>query len=171
MLSQWLDRGNNICDPFAKFAFYWLAFNGIYNENTDASGERDRVCKFLVELEGISVKRLLSKFKQGCKENLEYFAGRIPKDSAGNSCRREKGVLDLKTEKVYSIDEESLSHVESLSTDTTQCEELLKQIGGVLYTIRCNLFHGDKRPMEDDEDVVTHAIPILKAICETSEYR
>lgn len=183
MLSQWLDRGNNICDPFAKFAFYWLAFNGIYNQCSNARCERDRVCKSLVEVENYRVKGLLCKLKQGCLGDLWYLATRHPQID-GVNMSEEKGVLDLRTKnscekKVYSISRESLSYIESISIDPeesitidpVQSKKLTEQIGDVLYTIRCNLFHGDKRPMEDDEDVVTHAIPILKAICETSEYR
>ena len=175
MLREWLDRGNDICDPFARFALYWFAFNGIYTENTDTGGERDRVCKSLVELEDGRIESLLCKLRQNCLRNLQWLAERHPKNRDGTRCRREMGVLDLKCDVVYPIDIDKVCsidiYIESINrdTDTTQCKELRKQIGDVLYTIRCNLFHGDKHPEGDDECVIRNAVPILKAICETWE--
>lgn len=60
----------------------------------------------------------------------------------------------------YDINEMATKNIIILCEDNN-----LKTIKNVLYQIRCNIFHGEKTPGDDNDDrIVKNAFPLLKHI-------
>jgi hypothetical protein len=62
--------------------------------------------------------------------------------------------------------QEGQRHVDTLRNSASAPSEMLKAMGQIAYSVRCNLSHGRKADRGDDKDVIRHAVPILHVLCE-----
>lgn len=173
-----VDLANRAKEPLQEYMCYWIAFNNIYNEiarheGINPGGQRNRIAQaravFTPDLEKALIQHSAA----------EYFVNRVPTfgftpieyTSEG---QRPNGVLDVGTTRDrgqpkwsgINIDLYRRYHEGDLSDD--QVDMLVKEIVDVLYMVRNNLFHGDKRAdRENERVVVSNALHLLRLIVES----
>ncbi|MCT4617474.1 MAG: HEPN domain-containing protein [Candidatus Gracilibacteria bacterium] len=121
LIKNWLKKSALEEKPFDKFIALWIGYNGFYSNFFENGGDREKaITKMGNHLE---LKRLFED-DDGINPKVEEFFKLIEgrKDELGI------GVKDLKKNKIVDI----------------KREKGLKNFLKLIYTIRCNLFHGDK---------------------------
>lgn len=124
------------------FVFLWMKFNGYYNKNSDCSIELARV------LEASKDTKMDSIYKKKQDEYLDKFK-RIPQDGSNEEDREKVRNFYKNTDEYYNSGKNSL-------------DDFLK----VVYTIRCNFFHGNKVPDYNNKKLITWAYNCLQEILE-----
>lgn len=173
-------------EPFQQYMCYWVAFNSIYAtlkymDHVQRHATPGAVFPAIRNLprEQEQILAAFHKFSDELKHrlvlhpNTEFFVRREPvwRTPASQGALSSNGVVNVA---------KSLYHGEPVvsTIDTAKYEEyrkgncaggirdtLAKEILWVLYTVRCNLFHGGKEPNnENDVEVVSKALPLLQII-------
>ena len=151
---QWFRRGENISDVFAKFFFFYTAFNALYflwKEIDSVDGRESRQIEHLVDqLNGTVWPELEREFA----EPVRFFASR-PIERMGD--RRD-------TDPSHGRVTEGRRHQRVLADPSADATEKAKALASVLYIVRCNLAHGNKETMGDDLNIIQNAVPLLRAL-------
>jgi len=108
-----------------KFAMLWFSFNSYYSERyTHIGGEKNKIIEFAKDNKDL-YKSLLADEKTDFNNVLEKFR-------KTKSPEKREFVKDMKL---------NTGRCVKFDTLNKSCEDFFK----VLYQIRCNFFHGDKR--------------------------
>ncbi len=154
-------RSRSAIRPFVKFFFYFSGFNALYfawakaddlrnNEGREA-GELLQIRNLLVKLSAEEAEEILGQFSPA----IEYFSGRRPVQRMDKrTCYR----FDKGEER-----EGRRAHEKLISSSSV---DQLVALGTILYLIRCNLVHGSKSEMGDDEQVIEASVGSLKRLLE-----
>lgn len=127
------------------------------------------------------IRYAVEEFDDDLKRNLilhkgtKFFYNRIPswegrRIEFDNDRQRVNGVIKTSQMReieypVWSpIDIVAYPHYLTHQDDSAARDLLTKQIIALLYTIRCNLVHGNKPGDDNDMKVVAHALPLLKTV-------
>ncbi len=116
------DKQDDNYDKFDKFIALWIAFNGWVNIETNKTRYSEWI-KEVSKSEGVlgkNYKRLLEN-DSNFRSNVEALKSAAP-------------VYDMR----YPNDEDKAKKINKI--------EKLGEVLGVIYQIRCNLFHGAKDP-------------------------
>jgi hypothetical protein len=175
--------------PFAKFKekngcieFVNRYEYGLKMARTDTVSERDMVQHVVKALPPVEKRRLvmLPSPSDGLDYTcLAFFASRTPvwqaiqlaQDKRGqpiNGVVNVRGTINKDYPQWIPVDEDALDEFlhQAETDDALEVpEQLIEQVGDILYTVRNNLFHGCKGP-EDSNDwlVVEHALAMLKVV-------
>lgn len=164
---RWLERGEEVKDPFARFFFYFAGFNAIYffwsqieRRAGSASGSNG---------EGKQIRALLQKFQEekatrildALSDSVEYFCDRRP-------------IQEMRTRKKDSAHEgneyEGRKWKRKLGEASKPVEKLVA-LGTILYLVRSNLVHGSKSQEGDDLCVMRYAVyPMERLLAESIEF-
>lgn len=153
---HWIKYADEISENnkyFAKFMFYWLAFNSLYSEKNNK--ERKQIANFIDKYLKDYLEKFPNKFNELEKENSFKYL-------------KSENIKDLKKSKNppspgYDDNDSNIETHGSVNSNNNVYR--MKGYLNILYTIRCNLFHGDKTPIEiRDEKVVKNAYFVLKKI-------
>ncbi|NLE46405.1 MAG: hypothetical protein GX620_16945 [Chloroflexi bacterium] len=164
-------------EPLQAYMCYWIAFNNIYNEIA-----RRRSSWFHYEKPRIAQARLAftPELKHALIQDagVEYFVNRAPSywhafiESAEGT--KPNGVLNVGTTRGSSrvkwsgINVDLYQRYPEGDLSDVEVNMLVEEIVGVLYTVRNNLFHGDKQAYNENElEVVRNALPLLSIIVES----
>lgn len=149
---RWFDRGRRSTDVFAKFFFYFAAFNALYYLH----GKADRVRQ---NSEKARIKNFLGKLPGHLWDTITTNHGR-------HVCFfRDRPIRRMYRSSDHDPLREGSEYAKTLrSAGSSSCEKL-KALGLILYIIRCNLSHGRKSDRGDDQTVIENAVPPLEAIC------
>jgi hypothetical protein len=144
MAIEWyeLSRGESPLNPsfFFKFISVWIAFNAIYASRFSEEGNEIDQIKAFFWAESNRHKKL-------CIESAEY---RKAVETIAD-WNEEKGVWDFRNKRYRQL------------TDTRNP----LQLASCLYSIRCNLFHGQKCPSSlRDEKLAQAGFQILEKLIE-----
>lgn len=180
-VKAWIEEGSRICNPFAKFAFYWFAFNGIYQEShprPEGQKEHKLIEHFITCTRDEAITVILGDIKECYANEICFLASRTPR-VAGRALEGYCGVVNVKAwekanteaKKCKAVKTVCLSRIEEWSDlanlDPNYRRKRLGEIIGLLYAIRNNLFHGGKEPYDrSDLCVVKDGAAILKVICD-----
>jgi len=114
-----------------KFTMLWFSFNSYYSERYSHIGEEKKeIIKFAKDNKDL-YKSLLADEKTDFKNVLEKFR-------ETKSPEKREFVKDMKS---------NTNSCVKFDTENRSCEDFFK----VLYQIRCNFFHGDKRSDSDQD--------------------
>ena len=116
---NWFDIANgkpiSEHDPFYRFISLWIAFNSYFSFKFGVRlGDKRKVIQFAKEKDAIDLHKTLMIANYDYRSNIAKLS--------------QKGVKDLKNGKISKI------------TDETNLEQVMLYV----YTVRCNLFHGNK---------------------------
>lgn len=156
---RWWDRGARTTDPFAQFFFYFAGVNALYylwsKVDDVRGGAQERPPNEVRQIEHLLNKAGLSSAKMlaSARDCAGYFADRRPIERMD---RRSQGRATVGDEGEGRTARDALQG----GSDT----ERLCALGAILYLVRSNLTHGSKMDQGDDQDVVEHAVPGLRAI-------
>ena len=135
MVSKWTTYADHIDDPFFNFMIFYMCLDALMASGSKQFNESQKR-KWLKEVS----PELLNGWPAFCLESPHY-ANLIPMDGVLNMREPFNKENTLKLEETSSLDE---------------CVEYI-------YRIRCNLFHGEKAPIERrDLELVSNTWPILK---------
>jgi len=145
-INERLDRLLQGCSNTAavyKFVILWMGFNYAYNED-DASGQ---LCsdleRFIGKFSGGTEQAIINN-ESGKRRLLDTFRNIPYRDDTPRMCV-----------------ENMRHHTHADLPDNFNATQLLT----VIYTIRCNLFHGDKlEHLEQEQDLLLWAIDVLNLI-------
>lgn len=125
---SWLKRGKDSQDPFARFFFFFSAFNALYFywrvRDRKSGMEVDDVVNLLKKHTEAEAKRVL----QSAPEQVKYFCTRDPIRRMG---RRSADAAE-------GDPKEGCGHKKLLRSESPAVERL-KALGQILYFVRCNL--------------------------------
>jgi hypothetical protein len=151
---QWFDRGEKTSDVFAKFFFFYTAFNALSFlwKEVDSVGAGD-----IPQIENLAGRlngTLWQKLERDFPEPIESFTRRpierMGKRKISRPSRGEGG--------------EGRRHQRVLADPGADPSEKLKALANVLYIVRCNLTHGSKMIMGDDLNIIQSAVPLLRVL-------
>ena len=159
---RWCSRGKTAKDPFAKFFFYFTAFNALYFLWTNVDDLRNEAGKR--PNEGTQIAHLLTKMGEqeaeviisALQNQIRYFCRRGPIQ------RMDKRSEDNHRE---GEEKEGKKWLRQLCDGTTAIGRLVA-LGQILYLVRSNLVHGSKAESGDDEEIISNAASMLEIILE-----
>lgn len=137
--TEWYERGKQESDPFYKFICYWISFNALYGSSKGVS-ERKQIENY--------VEKILKGKKIEIKQNdtLTFFYTPIK---------------DLR--KPRKMDSDTSDCVKILKDENCKSWERLLNLLLCVYQARCNLFHGDKLPVDyRDQEVAKNSAKVLE---------
>lgn len=140
---NWLSKSLQDTDVFDQFVYAWFAFNALYSENmTDQNRELDAILTTVQnQVWSIEPRKLSALMSSGA---VRFFETRIIRDMR-------------KPERDTSFSHKRLANRNN--NDRIRAEALFR----ILYTVRCNLFHGNKNFADDsDTAVIRNAAEIMK---------
>jgi hypothetical protein len=151
----WLQRARDTQDPWAAFLYNYIAFNALYSlfdsiDQRDRSTPRSEMSCIQRAIRVIPAQQLIAVRESG--SGLEaYMAGRPE-------------LRDMRPRSRFPVRQPrdqtpSRHHTEENLT----MSPILTAVGRV-YRIRCNLAHGGKRPLGEDETLVKLATPVLRCL-------
>jgi hypothetical protein len=157
---RWRDRGDQTRDPFARFFFYFAAFNALYFlwkciDQKETSVEKERN-------EGKQIANLLSKFSESeaadilgtIDANVTYFLKR-------------QAIRRMDTKPGFGDPQEGRKWQRKLREGSSSINQL-NALGQIIYIARSNLAHGSKADSGDDEEIIRQSLPPLKILVERS---
>lgn len=156
---QWFERGEKTRDVFAKFFFFYTAFNALFflwkevDEVGRGESNEPRETKQIENLLGRLGGALWDELGATLGEPISFFAGR-----AIERMDKRGGTQPLRGKAT-----EGRKHQRVLADPRVDATEKLKALGNILYLVRCNLAHGSKMVMGDDFDVIENAVPLLQS--------
>lgn len=160
MAKRWYQRGNSTDDDFARFFFYFTAFNSLFhywgvtdhvtNSQGGPGGDVLKIYHLISEFTMDQTKAILKQ----SEASVTYFIGRGP-------IRR----LD----KISLSDQvrEGADYLRILQSSTTSMESL-ESLAQILYLVRSNLVHGSKEDVGDDAQLIRNSNVPLKSIVESA---
>ena len=137
--AEWYERGKKESDPFYKFICYWISFNALYGSSKGAS-ERKQIENYVEEM----LKEKEVEIKQN--DALAFFYTPIK---------------DLR--KPRRMNSDTSDCVEILKDESCEAWKRLLNLLLCVYQARCNLFHGDKLPVDyRDQEVAENSAKVLE---------
>jgi hypothetical protein len=170
---QWLDMAaaRQHCEVYSRFAMQFIAFNAFYSE-VGAGGDEASSTSWIDDQRfTISAEQLLVLFQS---EHVGFFLDRTPSDGQGHDL--DAAILDLRhwLDSAYPLIPSRRHNGVVLPKyplirrnlgGTPLSKEHLKQLVGVVYQVRCNLFHGGKTPTNEvNVQVVNNASLVLDEV-------
>lgn len=156
---RWLERGQSSSDKFAKFFFYFSAFNALYFlwgiiEKKSHEREYKIIKYFLRRFDSLKAEEIL---KILC-ENIKYFINRPPIQSMKERNRDNPLEGNPKHGEVW----------KNILKEGTNSVDRLVALGEILYLVRSNLVHGSKTQSGDDEALIDNSILPLEVLLKES---
>jgi hypothetical protein len=158
---RWYRRAQDFDDPFVRFFFYFSGFNALYFAWAKADALKNDEGRMVRE--DLQIENLLGKFNSGEARELlrqlnpaiEFFSSRRPVQRMDKrTCHRfDKGEA-----------REGRGAHERLASSSPV--DQLAALGKILYLVRCNLVHGSKAEMGDDERIIEASIGPLELLLE-----
>ncbi|HPQ21676.1 MAG TPA: HEPN domain-containing protein [Saprospiraceae bacterium] len=137
---KWLERAIGEEDNFDRFVYAWFAFNAIYSQFTDAR-EIDEIRQAIrAQTHSVSPRTLYNFLN---RDSVKFFGDRV--------------IRNMKNpERV------NLWNHQTLKNSNNSNEKRIMALFGILYQIRCNLFHGNKLfDRDSDQEVIKNAQDVL----------
>lgn len=146
ILSKRLRTSNE--PEWCEFFRLWAAFNCLYSSEVNGN-ERDRIIRFMQkQIDNQSARCLIDRISTEASKIISTPPGNMRKDASDPQFRTET----VRCANAYHDPEKSSN-------------ERLANLIGVIYQVRCNLFHGDKNPINArDIDLVRNSNTILQTI-------
>lgn len=151
---QWFARGEKTSDVFAKFFFFYAAFNALTflwkKVDRVEGGDIPQIENLVDKLDGAVWQKLARDFA----EPIGFFT------------RRAIERMDKRKRSEPSRGEgrEGRGHQRVLADPSADPTEKLKALANILFLVRCNLTHGSKMMMGDDLNIIQNAVPLLRAL-------
>lgn len=151
---QWFNRGEHSSDVFAKFFFFYTAFNALTflwkQVNGVEGGDIPQIQNLVAQLDGTTWEEVAREFA----DPMRFFANR-PIERMGDRTA---------TDPSHGRVTEGRRHQRVLADPAADNAEKAKALASVLYIVRCNVAHGSKMIMGDDLNVIQNAVPLLRAL-------
>lgn len=154
---RWLERADGTSDHFSQFFFLFAAFNALYfmwaetdhplNSDGIAAGEAGQIDHLVRKLDDTVAAALLSAIP----DSLAYFVQRPPIQRMDRRLTGASG----------DPDEGAKWRKKLRSADA---REQVRALARMLYLVRSNMVHGSKVASGDDEVLIIHAVPALRAL-------
>ena len=130
-----------------KFAMLWFSFNSYYSKRySDIRREKDQIIEFAKDNKAL-YESLLTGKQADFKNVLEKF-------TETKSTEKRECIKDMRL---------NISRCVKFNSKHNSCEDFFN----VLYQIRCNFFHGDKRSGSDqDKKLIQWAFEYFKIFWE-----
>ncbi len=165
------DQGEFVENPITRFAFLWFSFNAYYSETLVEMiryNERNNIhengrIKHPSEISAIvrSMNRFSFKMADwsSCQGFIYFKSRKKIKDMYCNENKDSFGYGN------GPFDEESGKNLGGDINHLYSDKERLKGYLNILYTVRCNLFHGQKRLFSDEDlEIIENACLCLSVI-------
>jgi hypothetical protein len=171
--------------PFTHFTHCWMAFNDIYGIVTHQTLANLPNASRQLRSERSQLDRVRPLFTQQLKDDILgdsafcFFLNRtpqwngqpVPADANGVT---PNGVINLNESRysanivIAQIDRPRYRGWTATPQAGADCEALIDQIFKVLYTVRCNTFHGGKDTTDDNAiEVVNNAYVLVRKIVDS----
>lgn len=161
---RWLLRGQESEDPFAKFFFYFTAFNALYFLWAHVDHFPDKDGKLEGETKQIS--HLTHKFSEHqIQRVLEELAPQIVYFSQRDSIQRMSNRMFSNL--IRGEQAEGKKWQRGLHPNRSPSARL-ESLAQILYLIRCNLVHGSKVDQGDDEEIIEKSLEPLRCLIRES---
>lgn len=154
----WLNRGNQSCDPFARFFFYFSGFNALFflwgKVDGEGGGDKKKIHNLLKKFDTPMTTQILREVGP----SVEFFQNRPPiqRMERRNLNRQDAG------------DEEDGAKALRDLLDNGRPDNQLLALGSMLYLVRSNLVHGSKEISGDDKKIIESSVPAIKVILQQS---
>ena len=150
---SWFKRGKTSKDVFAKFFFYFAAFNALYYLHGKIHGVRQGDEKALVSnLVGKLPAHVCETILSNHREEISFFHQHVIPRMYRSGDRDPFA--------------EGKGHAATLGNPDSSSGERLIALGQILYIVRCNLSHGRKTDRGDDKRVIEASVPLLRTLTE-----
>ncbi len=158
---RWYRRAQDFDDLFVRFFFYFSGFNALYfawAKADDLKNDEGRMVR-----EELQIDNLLRKFNSGeAREILRQLSPAIEFFSSRRPVQR----MDKRTCHRFDKGETREGRRARERLASSSPVDQLAALGKILYLVRCNLVHGSKAEMGDDEQVIEASVGPLKLLLE-----
>jgi len=143
-LKSWMTKYSQ--DGYEKYTYYWIAFNIYYNlsffkdfpENSIFTSSEIKRVEYMQEKMGLDVEESSKNFIEKLEREVPDYWTLLNKFSL--------------VKKKRNGDEEDLNQSFKDAKNDNNYKLAFEKLLDILYVIRCNLFHGHKKPSDADQN-------------------